>query len=110
MQQEPEIVFNNMEKDPELESLVNRRIQKLERYCDHIASCHVAVEKKQEAVSSGSEYAARVMVRVPPKHELIGKVTEQEEGRIMNAKDAIHGAFDAAERQVKTLSSIQGGR
>lgn len=107
MQVTPEITFNHMERSPKLESLVQRRIAKLERYCDHITSCETVVEKAQDAVTSGSEYRVRVMVRVPPRHELVGTREQGNEHRQVTPDEAIHQAFDAVERQVKDLSEKQ---
>ena len=110
MQVAPEITFNHMERESDLESLVERRIAKLERYCDHITSCDTIVEKARVPPSSGNEYRVQVIVKVPPQHKFVGEHKQGDEHRFVGPDEAIDRAFDAVERQVKNLSDRQGDR
>lgn len=107
MQTAPEITFNGMTKTPNLEALVERRIRKLERYCDHITSCQAIVEKNQAAVSSGSEYRARITVHVPPRHELVATEKQGAQHRYVGPDEVIHQAFDGLESQLRELNGRQ---
>lgn len=109
MQMEPEIAFNGVEKDDSLVQLLQRRIGKLERFNDHIISCHTVVEKNQEAVDRGTEFRVRVSTRVPPKHELVAKYRNGPQHQPLALEQVIAKAFNAMERQLRELTQRQRG-
>jgi ribosome-associated translation inhibitor RaiA len=65
------VTFRNVQKNAGVENLIRNQAAKLERACDHIVSCRVAVEKPQEHQKSGNSFRVRIDVTVPPEHELI---------------------------------------
>lgn len=71
MQLPLEIVFRDVEKSPELESLIESKARKLELVCDTIVSCRVAVEKIQKSKQSGDPIRVRLDVRVPRGNEVV---------------------------------------
>jgi ribosome-associated translation inhibitor RaiA len=50
----PEITYRNVEKTVAIDTLVQDKIDKLEKVCNYISSCHIAIEKIHERPSSGS--------------------------------------------------------
>lgn len=102
-----EISVKNLEKTETMEELIREKTEKLERVCDHIAGCHVSVEKPQEHVKSGTPYRVRIDLTVPPSHELVAK-QEPGQGEIHDGLETvIRKAFAKAERQLKKLVEKQ---
>ena len=53
-------------RQQELEQRIRRRAAKLERHCDHITSCRVAVERPNLHQESGIAFRVRIDLTVPP--------------------------------------------
>jgi len=105
----PEIVYRGIEKTEAMETLIQEDIQRLERYCDHINSCRVAVESRHQHQHSGQPYRIRIDMRVPPGHEVVAS-KDSSEGDIHDPLETvIKEAFDAAERQLKKITGKQRG-
>lgn len=105
-----EISYRNVEKTEALESLVREKIEKLEKFCDHISSCRVAVEKVHDRPSSGSPYRVRLDITIPPSHELAVVRNPNEGTQYDELPTIIRDAFDAARRQVIELNERQQDR
>lgn len=104
-----ELVFRNVPVSDGLEELIRQRAAALERVCDHISSCRVAVEKPLEYHKSGNPYRVRLDIRVPPKHE-IAISREPGEGDQRELPAVIRNAFDAARRRLKKTVERQQGK
>ena len=91
----PEITYRGIDKTEAIEALIHEKIAKLERVCNHISSCHIAVEKEQDRPRDRSPYRVRLDITVPPEHELAAEST------------MIRDAFDKAWRQLRDLSKQQ---
>ncbi|MFW6343399.1 MAG: ribosome hibernation-promoting factor, HPF/YfiA family [Sediminispirochaetaceae bacterium] len=102
-----EISVKNVEKTEKLEELIKEKMNKLERVCDHIAGCHVSVEKTQEHVKTGTPYRARIDLTVPPSHELVAKQEPGQGEKHDGVETVIRKAFTKAERQLKKLVDKQ---
>jgi cold shock CspA family protein/ribosome-associated translation inhibitor RaiA len=101
------MTFRNVRKDPAIESLVDKQAAKLERVCDHIVSCRIAVEKPQEHQRSGNPFRVRIDVTVPPEHELV-VIRDSSEGDLHDGlSTVIRHAFAAMRRQLKKLVEKQ---
>ncbi len=68
-----ELSFRGLDKTPDIEDLIEEKVQKLTQFCDHLSSCRVAVESPQEHQQSGNPFRVRIDVRVPPGHEIVDK-------------------------------------
>ena len=107
MQVPLELTFRDVEKTEALENLVHDKVDKLNRVCDHITSCRVAIEQPQGNPSTGSSYRVRVNVRVPPGHDLVA-TREPSHGEVNDPLETvIHRAFDAAYSQLEQLVEKQ---
>jgi cold shock CspA family protein len=105
----PEISFRNLEKTEFLEDLIREKVARLERLCDYLISCRVAVESPQEHQESGQPFRVRIDLKVPPGHELVA-TKEPTEGDIHNELPGVlRDAFGALERQLKKLVEQQRG-
>jgi cold shock CspA family protein len=105
----PEISFRNVEKTEFLEDLIREKVARLERLCDYLISCRVAVESPQEHQESGQPFRVRIDLKVPPGHELVA-TKEPTEGDIHNELPGVlRDAFGALERQLKKLVEQQRG-
>lgn len=104
-----EISFNGLDKDEWMEDLVRTQATRLERVCDHINSCRVAIEVPQRHQSSGSGFRVRLDLTVAPGHEFVIR-REAGEGDMHDALPRIiRDAFRAARRKVQSLSEMQRG-
>jgi cold shock CspA family protein/ribosome-associated translation inhibitor RaiA len=102
-----ELTFRDIEKTDELVELVNDKVASLEKVCDYIISCRIAIEKPQEHQRMGNPYRVRINVRVPPGHEIVVK-REPGDGDMHEPLDAvIRDVFAAAQRQLKELVEKQ---
>jgi len=107
MNVQPEITYRGVEKTAALDVLVNSKITKLERFCDHISSCRKAIEKAHDHPSSGSPYRMRLDITVPPSHELAVDRSPDTGIQYEPVDAVIRHAFDAMERQIKELNQRQ---
>ncbi|HWO40814.1 MAG TPA: HPF/RaiA family ribosome-associated protein [Candidatus Eisenbacteria bacterium] len=107
MQVPLKITFRKVKKTPDLEELIGEQAAKVERVCDYVASCRVAVEKPQQHQKSGNPYRVRIDVTVPPEHELV-VVRESGKGELHEQlQTVVRDAFSAMRRQLKRLVEKQ---
>jgi ribosomal subunit interface protein len=108
MQLPMEVTFRDIEKSEALDTLVRESGAKLERYCDHITSCRVVLERPHAHAADGTDYRVRIDLKVPPGHEI---VVSRAARRSANVADdlytAVHEAFEIAARQLKKLVAQQ---
>jgi len=109
MQVPLELSFRNVHRTDELEELIRRKVTKLERLCDYIISCRVAVELLQKYPDTGNPYKVRIDVKVPPSHEIVAKQTASEGDMHDPLETIINKTFRAAERQLRELTDRQHG-
>lgn len=110
MEVPPEITFRGLEKTDEIEAHIFNKAAKLDEIHPGIISCRVAVEREQEHQRTGSPYRVRVVVRIPPGKELIGR-REPGEGRIDDRlQTAVASAFEAVVRQLIKIKEKQQGK
>lgn len=104
-----EITFRGLEKTDALETLIREKADALERVCDHVTSCRVAVEIPQQHQRKGRQYRVRINLKVPPGHEFAVR-REATEGDIHDeVTTVIRDAFDAARRKLKRIVEKQRG-
>jgi cold shock CspA family protein/ribosome-associated translation inhibitor RaiA len=104
-----EITFRDVPKTETIETLIQEKAAALDRICDNLISCRVAVEKPHENQRFGNPFRVRVTMRVPPGHELVVR-RESTEGELSDRlPTVIRDAFDAARRRLKKLVDRQQG-
>ncbi len=102
--------YRNVRKTPDVEELIHEQAYKLEKVCDHITSCRVAVEKVQKSQTSGNPYRVRIDITVPPGHEVVAK-REPSKGDMHDPLvTVIRKAFQAAKKELEKINDKQNGR
>ncbi len=107
MQIAPEITFRHLAKSPYIESLVRRQTAKLEKFCDHITSCRVAIERPQQHQRAGNPYRVRIDLTVPPGHEVVVDREPTDNDIHDELRTVVIDAFKAARRQLQELVDRQ---
>ena len=107
MQLPVNITYRGVEKTDEIDNLIRTKAARLDRFCDHISRCDIAVEQPNHLQQSGSPFRVRVDVTVPPGHELIADERQNEHQLHEPLTKIINDAFKNMERQVKELSEMQ---
>jgi cold shock CspA family protein len=92
-----EIAFKGIEHPDEMEALIREEADKLERVCHYMMSCRVAVEKRQQHQEVGNPYRVRLVMTVPPGHELVVR------------REPSKGDIHSAARQLRKLVEQQRG-
>ncbi len=96
-----EISYRDVAKTDAIENLIQEKVAKLERICNYINSCRIAIEKVHDRPRSGSPYRVRLDITFPPSHE-IAVVRNPGEGEVYDdLQTVIRSAFDAARRQLQ---------
>lgn len=108
MQVPLQLTFRNVDRTPELETLVEEHAARLERVCSHATSCRVAVEAPHRSESGGPQHRVRVEVRVPPGHEVVADSSTSDDGP-PSVEAAIQDAFQSARRRLEKLAAQQRG-
>jgi len=103
------VTFRKVRKNDANEELVRTQAEKLERECDHITSCRIAVEKNQEHQRSGRPFRVRINVTVPPEHELVVERNSAKGDLHEELSTVIRDAFGAMRRQLRKLVEKQRG-
>ena len=109
MQVPLQMSFRKVRKSTAIEDLIRDQAAKLERVCDHIVGCRIAVEKPQKHQKSGNPFRVRIDVTVPPEHELV-VTREASEGDLHEQLPTVlRNAFGAMRRQLRKLVEKQHG-
>ena len=101
MQLPLEISYRGVEKSDEIENLIRTKAARLDKFCDHISRCDVAVEKPNHAQREGNPFRVRIDVTVPPGHELVADEKQSEHEMHEPLTKIINDAFKTMERQLK---------
>ena len=107
MQKPIEISYRGVEKTEEIDALIRAKAIRLDRFCDHISRCGVAVERPNHAQQSGNAFRVRVDVTVPPGHELVVDEKQTEHEMHEPLSKIVNDAFKTMERQLKDLVERQ---
>ena len=109
MQVPLEVTCRGIDNTSEAEALIRQKVAKLEESCDYLISCRVAVEKNHEHQQAGSPYRVRLILRVPPGHEIVVKRESGEGDMHENLLAVIRDVFGAARKQLQELVRKQRG-
>src|SRR3712207_7072187 len=98
-----EISYRGVEKSDDIDTLIRTKAARLDKFCDHITRCEVAIEQPNQSQREGSPFRVRVDVTVPPGHELIADEKQTEHDMHEPLSKIINDAFKTMERQLKEL-------
>jgi cold shock CspA family protein len=104
-----ELTFRDVPKTDAIEALVLRHASSLERFCDHVSSCRIAIERPQCHQRAGNPYRVRIDVTVPPGHELVVSQDPLDNDLHADLTTVINHAFKAMRRRLQRLVDAQRG-
>ena len=107
MDQPLELVFRGVDKSDSLVGLINEKVDKLNKICNYMNSCRIAVEKPQEHQRSGSPYRVRIDIRVPPGHEIVIRREPGDGNQHDTLETVLREAFGSAKRKLKEITDKQ---
>ena len=90
---------------PSLEPEIRQRVDRLDHWTPDIISCHVAVEAEANRHRTGHRYRVRVLVHVPGAEIVAGDHHRDNDPFL-----ALHGAFDAVDRQLEDHARRRRGQ
>src|ERR1700732_5603177 len=92
MQLPVNITYRGVDKSDAIEQLVLDKAERLEKFCDHINRCDVAIEQPNHAHQKGNPFRVRIDVHVAPRHELVAEERQMDNGSHKPLNKAIHDA------------------
>lgn len=98
-----QITIRDIEASPAIESIIRKRVERLQKYYDRISSCRVVVELPQKHKHQGKLYNVRIDLTVPRKELVVTRKENQD------VYVAIRDAFVAIERQLEEHSQKRHG-
>ena len=107
MQLPVKISYRGLEKSDQTDNLVLEYSARLERFCDHINRCDVAIEQTNHNHNKGNPYRCRIDVTVAPRHELVADEKQTDNGTHELLKKVIHDAFKTMERELRRVVEKQ---
>jgi len=110
MEKPLEITFNDIGNIQGLEILIHEKAARLEKFCDHIISCIVHVERPHKHPRTGSGYHVRIEVRIAPQHDLVVNKSSSHGEATDTPERVVRRAFEAMERQVREVNERQHGQ
>src|SRR6478736_5878296 len=105
--QSVDITYRGLEKTAQIDELVTDYAARLEKFCDHINRCHVAIEQPNHAHQKGNPFRVRIDVTVPPGHELVADEKGMDNGSHAPLTKVIHDAFKTMEGELRRLVDKQ---
>src|SRR5262245_46795045 len=107
MQLPVKISYRGLEKSDQIDNLVLDYSARLERFCDHINRCDVAIEQTNHTHHKGNPYRCRIDVSVAPRHELGTDEKQMDHGTHQLQKKVVHDAFKAMKRELPRVVDKQ---
>jgi ribosomal subunit interface protein len=100
-----QITFRDMLPLPSVEPEIRRRADKLDQWTPDVMSCHVVVEADGNRHRTGHRYRMRITLHVPE-----GEIVVSSHHLDEDIHRALHGAFDAADRQLEDYARRRRGQ
>jgi len=107
MQLPVEVSYRGVEKTDEIDNLIRTKAARLDRFCDYISRCDVAVEQPNHTQRAGSPFRVRIDLTVPPGHELVADERQTEHEMHEPLAKIVNDAFKTIERQLIELKERQ---
>ena len=104
-----QIHFKNMDSSPALEQAVRQRLEKLERFSDHIISGRVTVEAPHKHHNKGKLYHVMIDLHVPGGEIVASRSSDQHHAH-EDVYVALRDAVKAVERQLKNRVRVVRGK
>ena len=101
------ITYRGLEKSDEIENMVLEMAARLDKFCDHINRCDVAIEQPNHAHKKGNPFRVRIDVTVAAGHELVADESPSDNHSFKPLTKVVHDAFKTMERQLRHLVEKQ---
>ena len=102
MTNEFQVVFHNIGQTAAINDAVQKRVNKLQRYCDQILTGRVVLDSPHNNHHKGRVYSVGLEIHTPSKEIRVNQ--EQHDNHAHeDLYIAIRDAFNAAERQLKSV-------
>lgn len=106
-----QIAFKDMERSDFLASLIEDRVERLERIYPNITTCRVVVEVPHRSSESGkSPIGLAVEVSVPGRNAIVAKGEDERRESKGDSTAVVNRVFDAVQRQLETTAEVQKGK
>lgn len=102
-----QVSYQGVQKTDEIDTLIRNYAASLEEVCDYLISCRVTVEKPHAHQDTGNPFRVRILVRMPPAHELVVKRESTKGDLHADLSTVIANAFDAMTRQLREATERQ---
>jgi cold shock CspA family protein len=100
MQVPLELTYNEVPRIGWIDDYVKERVDRLDRMCDDIIACRVAIEREQHSKHKGNPYRARVEITLPQKKDLVAHKHGTVENLDVQLRPIIRQTFEAVEKQL----------
>ena len=100
-----QITFHNIKKSEVLEKKIQERVNKLEKFFDHIISCRVVVDIPHKHKTKGNVYSIKIEIHVPNDEIVVTRSNELDKVHKFPTV-MIKDAFNAAKRQLEDYARI----
>ena len=97
-----QVVFHNIEQSDAIMEAVNKRIGKLERFCDQIITARVVLDSPHNNHHKGKVYSVGLEIHTSQKEIRVNQ-DQHDNHAHEDLYVAIRDAFNAAERQLKSV-------
>src|SRR3954462_1090663 len=107
MQLPVKISYRGLEKSDQIDDLILDYATRLERFCDHINRCDVAIEQTNHTHHKDIPDRCRNDDAVPRRHELVADEKQMDNGTHEPLKKVIHDAFKTMEGELRRVVEKQ---
>ena len=107
MQLPVNITYRGLDKSEATDEIILEKAARLEKFCDHITRCDVAIEQPNHAHQKGNPFRVRIDVTVPPGHELVADERGMDNGAYASLAKVIHDAFKTMEGELRRVVEKQ---
>src|SRR5438552_18269995 len=107
MQLPVNITYRGLEKSENIDNLILDYASRLEKICDHINRCDVAIEQPNHTHHKGNQFRVRIDVTVSRGHELVADEKQKDNGTHDPLNKVIHDAFKTMERELRRVVDKQ---
>ena len=102
MSNEFQVVYHNIDQSVAINEAVQKRISKLERFCDQIIAGRVVLDSPHNNRHKGKVYSVGLEIHTPAKEVRVNQ-EQHDNPAHEDLYVAIRDAFNAAERQLKSI-------
>lgn len=103
------ITFHQLDHSDAIEAKIREKMQKLERFAEHITSCRVTVEAPHKHHHKGNLYTVAVDITLPGE-EIVANRHPKKHQAHEDVYVAMRDAFDAARRQLEDYVRRRRGK